>query len=127
MPKAPGKKHRGAGRVAFLARIEEIKQMVSEGHPLLSIYEKHQAELGTSYSQFARYVAKYVRSTPTNEHPVQPPSSPAPVRQQAPAVAPQQSAASAAGDAPAPARPDRPGRPKPFDHDPSSAKRDDLI
>lgn len=138
MPKTPGMKHRGAGRVAFLARVEEFKELHSKGYPLLSMYEKHEAELGISYSQFARYVAKYVRSPPAHEHVAAPPSaSPAPT--QAPAVSPRPNPGSKPDAAPAPAaptananaqqsnKPERPSRPKPFDHDPSAAKRDDLI
>ncbi len=52
--------HRGIGRVAFLAHLPAIQQGVDEGWPLTALYEKHQAELVITYSQFARYVARYI-------------------------------------------------------------------
>jgi hypothetical protein len=65
MGKTPGKRpevvHRGAGRVAFLAHIEAIQTAVDEGWPLTAIYERHKAELAITYSQFARYVARYIK------------------------------------------------------------------
>ncbi|HEU4854381.1 MAG TPA: TraK family protein [Nitrosospira sp.] len=59
MEKAPRKKFRGAGRVAFLARKEGIQKMIEEGYPNLVIYEKYGDELKISYSQFARYIRKF--------------------------------------------------------------------
>ncbi|MCO1343017.1 hypothetical protein L0Z26_14040 [Burkholderia multivorans] len=38
--------------------------MVEAGYPVVQIYEQHGEELGISYSQFARYVARYVRKLP---------------------------------------------------------------
>lgn len=54
-------KFRGAGRIAFLARKEEIVKMIEEGYPLLRIYQKHEGKLNISYGQFARYVSKFIR------------------------------------------------------------------
>ncbi|MFJ7316424.1 TraK family protein [Pseudomonas sp. NPDC098747] len=62
MIETPDKPRRGAGRVAFLAHAEDFRKLVEAGHPLLAIYERHQGLLGISYSQFARYVARYIRS-----------------------------------------------------------------
>ena|SRR6478735_8544913 len=58
---------RGAGRVAFLARKDEIKEMIDAGHPTSNVYRKHGEKLNISYGQFARYVNKFIRSKPTNE------------------------------------------------------------
>lgn len=58
---------RGAGRVGFLARLDGIKQMAEAGYPLLSIYQKYESDVGISYSQFVKYVNRYIRSKPTNE------------------------------------------------------------
>lgn len=52
---------RGAGRVAFLARMEDIRTMVHAGYSLTAIYKHHGAGLSVmSYSQFARYVGRYI-------------------------------------------------------------------
>jgi hypothetical protein len=59
------KQRRGAGRVAFLARLEEYRALVAAGWPLTAIYdEQNVAGTGLSYSQFARYVARYIRPAP---------------------------------------------------------------
>lgn len=56
------KQHRGAARVAFFARQEEIRRLFDAGHTLAAIYDAHSAVLNVmSYSQFTRYVARYVR------------------------------------------------------------------
>ncbi len=64
MSEAPQEKramvHRGIGRVAFLAHLPAIQKGVEEGWPLTALYQKHQAELVITYSQFARYVARYI-------------------------------------------------------------------
>jgi hypothetical protein len=72
----------GAGRVAFLARKAAIEKMIGEGYPLIFIYEKHSRELNISYSQFARYVRKYIRSEPHEPRKQEPvmESGPAPVK-----------------------------------------------
>lgn len=62
MTKTPKGKWPGAGRVAFLARAQTIQQMVEAGYPVIAIYKQHEGELGISYSQFARYVARYIGS-----------------------------------------------------------------
>jgi hypothetical protein len=53
--------HRGIGRVMFLAHLEAIQKGVDEGWPLTALYEKHKGELVITYSQFARYVSRYIR------------------------------------------------------------------
>jgi hypothetical protein len=58
---------RGAGRVAFLARIGAIREKLLAGHTLASVYDDHQKELGVSYSQFTRYVDKFIRNDKRDE------------------------------------------------------------
>lgn len=55
---------RGSGRVSFLARMDAIKKMIEEGHPLLSIYQEYEKDFGFSYSQFVKYVHKFIRRKP---------------------------------------------------------------
>lgn len=58
------KKHRGAGRVAFLAHLEGIKKMIDAGHPLVSVYEEYETKLNIKSGQFGKYVRKYVKGEP---------------------------------------------------------------
>ena len=67
MTKAPKELPRGAGRVAFLARVEDFRKLVVAGHPVLAIYQEHGKDLGISYSQFSRYVARYIRSPASHD------------------------------------------------------------
>lgn len=53
--------YRGAGRIAFLARVDDMKELMKAGYPMLAIYEGYQSELKISYSQFARYVSRYIK------------------------------------------------------------------
>jgi hypothetical protein len=55
------KNFRGAGRVAFLARLEDIKKRNAEGYPLFAIYQEYEKQLNISYSQFARYASRYMK------------------------------------------------------------------
>jgi len=78
MTKAAPKQHRkGDGRVAFLARADLFRTLVDAGHPQRSIYDDHAADLGISYSQFNRYVGKYLLGKAT-DHEHQKDPSPAP-------------------------------------------------
>ncbi|WP_182333657.1 TraK family protein [Stenotrophomonas acidaminiphila] len=127
MTKAPKEALRGAGRVAFLARVADFRKLVDGGHPLLGIYESNKDDLGISYSQFARYVAKYIRSpSREQEAPSAPQSAPAP--RPAP-PAPVQPPAAPASSGSGPSRPAGKPTTKPgaFRHDADSNKRDDLI
>lgn len=62
------KGHRGAGRVAFLARRAEIQGLLDAGHPLRAIYEARKDQLGTGYPQFTRYVRRYMRKPDDDRH-----------------------------------------------------------
>jgi hypothetical protein len=59
---------RGAGRVGFLARQEGIKTMLEAGHPLLAIYQQYEKDMSISYSQFVKYVNKFIRSKPSGNN-----------------------------------------------------------
>lgn len=62
---------RGAGRVAFLARKDEIKEMIDAGHPSKNVYRKYGEKMNISYGQFARYIAKFIREKPNEVKPEQ--------------------------------------------------------
>lgn len=61
-PEAP--KELGAGRVAFLARKDAIKERIDAGRTVMSVYREYQKQVDISYSQFDRYVNKFIRSAP---------------------------------------------------------------
>ncbi|EJC7212057.1 hypothetical protein M0G61_002296 [Salmonella enterica] len=111
----------GAGRVAFLARLDEFRGLVQAGWPVTVIYENHGgADTGLSYSQFVRYVGKYIRK-PTQRGTQQ---KPAPDEIPPAITPPPEPVQSGASKTPAHMPKRRPG----FQHDPSSGNdRDDLI
>lgn len=113
MEKPPGKKHRGVGRVAFLARIETIQAEIEQGWPLTAIYERHQGALGITYSQFARYVRHYLRNEEEHEKPKSPQKKAS-------------AAAGSTGQGDSPQAPPGPGQPQ-FRFDPKWANRDKLV
>ncbi len=51
----------GAGRIAFLKHQAEVRVAVEQGQTLQAVFGEYGRKLGISYSQFARYVDKYVR------------------------------------------------------------------
>jgi|SRR5687768_6554806 len=55
------KQRLGTGRVAFLARKEEIKARIEAGYTMITVYEEHQKQLGISYGQFVNYVNRYIK------------------------------------------------------------------
>lgn len=121
MMKTPKEGPTGAGRVAFLAHLEEFRSLIQAGWPVTVVYENHGGkDTGLSYSQFARYVGKYIRK-PTKRGDQRPritdemPSPTTPlVEQKQSGVSPEPSTMSKR----------QPG----FKHDPSSGNnRDDLI
>lgn len=61
MSKQPAKGTRKvAGRVAFLARKDQFRDLLEAGHSQLAIYAEHGAALGISYSQFNRYIKQFL-------------------------------------------------------------------
>ncbi|AGF73943.1 conjugal transfer protein TraK [Bartonella australis AUST/NH1] len=57
------KSRRGEGRVTFLFHIEEFRELLTAGHGQIVIYENFggRAKLGMSYSQFSRYINRYIK------------------------------------------------------------------
>lgn len=51
-------RRRRSGRAAFLAVKLEVAASLAAEKTVIAIYEEHQARLGMSYPQFARYVAR---------------------------------------------------------------------
>ena len=121
MMKTPKEGPTGAGRVAFLARLEEFRSLIQAGWPVTVVYENHGGNnTGLSYSQFVRYVGKYIR-TPTKRGALEPkvaaemppPMTPTVERKLSGALAPPTAMSK---------------RQPVFQHDPSSGNnRDDLI
>jgi len=65
--KMTNKKHRkGEGLVTFIANIDKFQKLLNAGYPQRSIYDKHEDTLGFSYSQFNRYVHKFLLKNPSN-------------------------------------------------------------
>ncbi|MGI4837305.1 MAG: TraK family protein [Janthinobacterium lividum] len=50
--------YRGAGRVVFLARLDDFRKLIDAGHPLRAIYDDYAEQLGIGYPQFTRYVGR---------------------------------------------------------------------
>lgn len=134
MTEAPAKKpRRGAGKVAFLARLETFKELFKAGHEQRTVFDQYENELGISYSQFNRYHAKYIGTGATADgHQKEGRQQ----KQEAPAstpAAPASTVSGSGGATPAPAAGSstggKSGKQKPvFQHDPSSGNtREDLI
>jgi len=118
---------RGDGKIAFLARLDTFQELFKAGHQQRKVFEKYEGELGMSYSQFNRYVNKYIRAETADGHQRKgqgqkhPPSTPA---------ASTGGNGGSGGPSPTPVTSGKPtGKRAPvFQHDPSSGNnRDDLI
>ncbi|WP_116895336.1 TraK family protein [Pseudomonas syringae] len=68
MTDGPKKVYRGAGRVAFLARLDDFRKLIDAGHPLRAIYDDYAEQLGIGYPQFTKYVVRYVRKEKDDGH-----------------------------------------------------------
>lgn len=127
MADTPSKKpRRGAGRVAFLARLEQFRELLAAGNEQRTIYDDFggEAELGISYSQFNRYVVRYITGAKDNEHQRKG------IRQIAPPIPSPAPTGAAGGQARGSSTPaEKPGQKRPgFQHNPNSGNdRDDLI
>ena len=62
----------GLGRVAFKTYLMDIQQEIEAGYPLTHIYDKRKDKLGITYSQFAKYVGKYITGGVVNKPKNQP-------------------------------------------------------
>jgi len=49
----------GAGRVAFVARLDTIRSEIAQGFTLRAIYERHETALGIGYSAFCKLVLRH--------------------------------------------------------------------
>ncbi len=127
MADTPSKKpRRGAGRVAFLARLEQFRELLAAGNEQRTIYDDFggEAELGISYSQFNRYVVRYITGAKDDGHQRKGIGQNAPP---SPSPAPTGAAGGQARGSSTPA--EKPGQKRPgFQHNPNSGNdRDDLI
>lgn len=120
------KPRRGAGRVAFLARLDQFKTLIEAGNEQRTVYDDcgGEDELGISYSQFNRYVVRYITGAKDDGHQRKGAGQIAP---QSPSPAATGAAGGQAGGKPAPAA--KPGSKRPgFEYNPNSGNnRDDLI
>ena len=70
------KPRQGTGRVASLAHLEAIRTEVEAGWTMQAVYDTHGPKLGITYSQFIRYVSRFVKEkTPGRQEPKQEPSN----------------------------------------------------
>lgn len=62
MTDTPKKPRKGAGRVAFVARLDQTREMLMAGYAQRAIYDEYGGgeKLGISYTQFNRYVGFYI-------------------------------------------------------------------
>jgi len=123
MADTPSKKpRRGAGRVAFLARLEQFRELLAAGNEQRTIYDDFggEAALGISYSQFNRYVVRYITGAKNNGHQRKGTGQ---IASPSPSTAP---AGAAGGHA---RGSEKPGQKRPsFQHNPNGGNdRDDLI
>lgn len=58
----PARRYKGEGRVAFLANLESIREMMESGWPLQAVFDRHAKYLGIKYTQFHRYVSQYIQA-----------------------------------------------------------------
>jgi hypothetical protein len=60
----------GTGRVASLAHLETIRKEVEAGWTMQAVYDTYGPKLGITYSQFIRYVSRFVKEkTPGRQEP----------------------------------------------------------
>lgn len=75
MSTAPDRRSmQGIGRVTFIAHLAEITAELDAGRSLKAIYEQRRGRLGISYSQFARYVDRFIRRS-ARDQTLPPPST----------------------------------------------------
>ena len=64
----PGEsKELGAGRVAFKARLDAIKREIEAERTVMSVWREYKNLVNISYSQFDRYVNRYIKEKPGRE------------------------------------------------------------
>ena len=68
MQEQTSKAQRGHGRVAFLPLLEDIRKLLKDGYPLIFIYNRHQQQLGIGYTQFTKYIHRYLKTDNFSEN-----------------------------------------------------------
>jgi len=87
MSEKPPRKGWGSGRIAFLARLPDIKSDIASGIPLTAIYARH-PNLGITYRSFCRLVARYAQDAKPAFHPPPLPGQVRPPSRSSPALTP---------------------------------------
>ncbi|MGI4940806.1 MAG: hypothetical protein ACRYHQ_09635, partial [Janthinobacterium lividum] len=59
MADKPVTRHRGSGRAAFIARLSTIRSEIANGDFLVTVHDRHKADLGITYSAFRKLVQRY--------------------------------------------------------------------
>lgn len=58
---------RYTGRVAFLSRLKIFRERLNAGHTQISIYDEFMSDLNISYSNFSKYVRRYIKDDKQHE------------------------------------------------------------
>jgi hypothetical protein len=58
------KKRLGTGKIAFLARVDAIREKINAGHTVAMLHDEYKNEIGINYGQFLNYVNRYIRMKP---------------------------------------------------------------
>jgi hypothetical protein len=58
------KKRLGTGKIAFLARVDAIREKINAGHTVAMLHDEYKKEIGINYGQFLNYVNRYIRRKP---------------------------------------------------------------
>lgn len=113
------------GRVAFFAHQDEIRDMWAKGHSNKEIFKALEAQLDMSYSQFNRYLVRYIKGENTDEHQRKGQGQKA---KQSTTAGASDAVSSSRGETPTPATSGKPaGRPPVFKHNPDSDDFDGII
>jgi hypothetical protein len=112
------------GRVAFLAHLDAIRDLLEKGHRNKEVFAELEAKLTISYSQFNRYVVRYIVEANSDGHQKKSIAESPPVFH---SPKPASNTAQQAKDSATKAESSTHKRPI-FKHDPNSGnERDDLI
>lgn len=112
------------GRVAFLAHLDAIRDLLEKGHRNKEVFAELEAKLSISYSQFNRYVVRYIVEANSDGHQKKSIAESPPVFH---SPKPASNTAQQAKDSATKAESSTHKRPI-FKHDPNSGnERDDLI
>lgn len=112
------------GRVAFLAHRDAIRDLLEKGHRNKEVFTELEAKLTISYSQFNRYIVRYITRANDDGHQSKSVREIAPASHSTPPTPSTGRQAKGSNT-----RAELPGQKRPvFEHDPNSGNdRDDLI